>query len=972
MDYGYPPVLLPHAVEAKLGQICRYQSVQPASMRAREMLASIGESSAMNLLNWISTQKIRDFSAFIIYMVKNMNRPPDVLSSTDDVCECAPNLEPSSLMNDFRCNTYGSNEFQFRKALGELEFRKAFLILNYIGKQRIDDVLSIEKIRTWKDLSMQCFEYEVWRTVGERYASQTDRRNLDWDSGKAENYQCHVDPVGNFSFKGPFLESTQTHLRRVLGDDKVLTVKFAEEMVDERRGEFNLSRSKNIFRRIAKDGILVGLRRYHFFVFKDGGKEEKRKNANTTGVKCYFVCMKSDAESDMHTPYILSNKTIQEARSMFMDVHTVPNLAKYMARFSLILSKTIKLEVDLGSVNIERINDKPCLDNHNEIVYDQNGQCLIHTDGTGFISEDLMSKFSKNIFKERYLKQKKTCLNGMELNAKSVLDEEIKYVSGDLHLLIQFRLFYDGCAVKGTVLVNKLLPPNTIQVRPSMVKVERDTDFSRLPSFNSFEMVGTSNRPRGAALSRYLITLLSHGGVPKSCFMFLIQAALDDVQNVRYSKKLALTAAVKYQEISDNLLVARMIFCGLPLEEPYLQHRLSILMKEERKGLKEGKVLLPNSYYLMGTADPTGKLKGNEVCIILDHGQISGKVLVYRHPGLHFGDIHVFTATYIEDLVEIVGNAKFAIFFSTQGPRSAADEIANGDFDGDMYWISTNPELLHYFKAGPPWERSSSEKPPPQRKPIEYSPDELETELFDLFLESRFHPSIAKCAAADSWLVYMDRLLTLGDECAEEKGCLHQKMLKLADLYYEAVDAPKSGKKVEVPKDLKPERYPHFMERTYQYTSTSILGQIYDLVASAQMDVPCEDIELLPCFLEEVEPSGMEKWKGLYAQYRDEMNKALSSTDQKKSNADEVIQNYKKILYGAQEYEERTRPREEIFREACEIYAISYFYAKEKSDIAKCGFAWKVAGCALCELHALKQKKNSITCLSSVLQELLK
>lgn len=62
---------------------------------------------------------------------------------------------------------------------------------------------------------------------------------------------------------------------------------------------------------------------------------------------------------------------------------------------------------------------------------------------------------------------------------------------------------------------------------------------------------------------------------------------------------------------------ARMILSGISLDEPYLQHRLSILMKEEKKSLQAGKLPVTESYYLMGTVDPTGILKSNEVCIIL-------------------------------------------------------------------------------------------------------------------------------------------------------------------------------------------------------------------------------------------------------------------------------------------------------------------------------------------------------------------
>lgn len=76
-----------------------------------------------------------------------------------------------------------------------------------------------------------------------------------------------------------------------------------------------------------------------------------------------------------------------------------------------------------------------------------------------------------------------------------------------------------------------------------------------------------------------------------------------------------------------------------------------------------------------------------------DNRQVSGKVLVYKHPGLHFGDIHKLTATHIDGLQEIVGDSKYDIFFPTSGSRSLADEMANSDFDGDMYWVSWNSQV---------------------------------------------------------------------------------------------------------------------------------------------------------------------------------------------------------------------------------------------------------------------------------------
>lgn len=76
-------------------------------------------------------------------------------------------------------------------------------------------------------------------------------------------------------------------------------------------------------------------------------------------------------------------------------------------------------------------------------------------------------------------------------------------------------------------------------------------------------------------------------------------------------------------------------------------------------------------------------------------GQVTGDVLVYRNPGLHFGDIHVLKATYLESIADFVGNAKYAIFFSAKGLRPMAKEIGDGDLDGDMYWVSKNPKVIN-------------------------------------------------------------------------------------------------------------------------------------------------------------------------------------------------------------------------------------------------------------------------------------
>ncbi|XAR53380.1 RNA-directed RNA polymerase [Bertholletia excelsa] len=986
-------VALPPAVEAMLRKICIEQRQSQPDDDVRRNLAWIGEEESLDILDAISKKKIyKSLSGYIMHMVKNRRRarteqsdnlsPQQWSSSSSSSPAISPRTDGAGSHSPIsKCPVRllfpeGSSTQEYSPLLLELsklEFRKAFLILSYCGREKLENLMSASAVARLKDLPMRDFETTVWDAFGRFCCDETDRvKSLDWDSGKTHLYYCHVYQDGSYTFKGPLLRTTRTHLQRQLGDDNILIVKFAEEgtgntdIISDTR-DYDAALDK-----IAEQGILVGLRHYRFFVFKDGGKEEKKKSPHSSSVKCYFVRMESLAPCDAEEHYILSNKTVQQSRGLFMHVHTVSSLEKYMARLSLILSKTIKLQVDFGSVVVSTIEDICCHDENGCVVLDEDNEPLIHTDGTGYISKDLAMKIPKDFSKAKYINK---LLDQVTCEDMSDEQKGSKVFAQEPPLLMQIRLFHNGRAIKGTLLVNKKLE-NTILVRPSMVKVEKDPGLSEAHTFNSLEIVAISKRPPFKAhLSKYLIALLSYGGVPKEFFLDILMNALEDAQNVYFNKQTAFRVALNHGEMDDDFTVARMLASGIPLNETYLQYRLPVFLKEERKGLRVGKLPINESFYLMGTADPTGTLNPDEVCVILESGQISGKVLVYRNPGLHFGDIHIMNAVYVKKLEEIVGNSKYGIFFSTKGPRSVASEIANGDFDGDTYWVSRNPHLLHYFKASKPWRRIHLTPKASSTKPSELLADELEHKLFQLFKRTRFQHSNNAGVAADSWMALMDRLLILGDDCSDEKEHMKETIHQLVDMYYDALDAPKSGKKVVIPRELRAARFPHYMERQNQYNSTSVLGMIYDMVGSFESeDVSAKDVEVhkLPCFEEEIPRSCYDLWVQRYADYRKEMREALS-LEQKESKEDAAhatIQRYKELLYGAAEFEESPRRKEDIYKEALAIYHIVYDYAITQRRANYCGFAWKVAGSALFRIHAMKQADNPMIFSLPVLREL--
>ncbi|CAM0880241.1 unnamed protein product [Alopecurus aequalis] len=535
------------------------------------------------------------------------------LSGTAGI-EKAPTVEPL-----VTANTLSATASPQMLALGELEFVRVFLIYVYLAGNMIEDVgvLHEDYIRFLNSLPMDQFESEIWNKFGHQFIAESDRRkNLDWDPSKTRVYHCNIEQRGDSTvtiYKGPYIEKTTTRLHKVVGDDNVLVVKFSDISSGHTNASDNLGTYCDAYHHIFEDGIMLGLRRYRFFIYKDGGKAEKikeerkreRNKKYTSSVRCYFV--RTESGWDMGVPYILSNRTIGDARKLFMHIHTVPSVAKYLARFALILSKTITLldAEDLATVNVVIIDDVPCKDENGKIVL-KHGEVLIHTDGTGLISEDLAKRCPASVFKGNFSRA-----HAMQDTLDS---KEDQFDINEHPLLMQVRMFYNGLAVKGTLLVVKTLPRRTIHIRPSMIKVNPDPSLLGGRSLNSLELVSTSNRPKRALTSRFLITLLHYGGVPVDYFMELLGKALKDVEKARHETRDSLEVAFNHAD----MLSARMILSGIrPEDDAYLQHQLTLMTKEERKGIRQGRIPIDQCYNLMGTTDPTGTLKPHEVCVIL-------------------------------------------------------------------------------------------------------------------------------------------------------------------------------------------------------------------------------------------------------------------------------------------------------------------------------------------------------------------
>ncbi|CAN6242515.1 unnamed protein product, partial [Urochloa humidicola] len=117
-------------------------------------------------------------------------------------------------------------------------------------------------------------------------------------------------------------------------------------------------------------------------------------------------------------------------------------------------------------------------------------------------------------------------------------------------------------------------------------------------------------------------------------------------------------------------------------------------------------------------------------------------------------------------------------------------------------------------------------------------------------------------------------------------------------------------------------------------------------------------------------------WENRYQEYLGK-SRGLIGVDDKDEKNDEfekLYQNYKHLLYGAEEFEETSRDLSQVFMEACAIYRIVYEQAILANHISKCRFVWVVAGAALCHLYAkkyaLQRGEKTVLCPLSVVRQL--
>ena len=224
---------------------------------------------------------------------------------------------------------------------------------------------------------------------------------------------------------------------------------------------------------------------------------------------------------------------------------------------------------------------------------------------------------------------------------------------------------------------------------------------------------------------------------------------------------------------------------------------------------------------MMGTVDETGKLDYGQVFVQysgLHHSQkvkvVTGKVVIAKNPCFHAGDLRKFDAVNEPSLSHMVD----CVVFPSRGLRSHADEMSGSDLDGDMYFVCWDETLISPGENRQPMDYTKSERQLLKR-PV------TENDMIDFI--GRYIESDQLGVIANAHLVHAD---------AQDDGIFSEQCIGLAQLHSDAVDFPKTGKCQKIPFELRPQNYPHYMQKEDKpvYTSSHIIARLFDQARSIE------------------------------------------------------------------------------------------------------------------------------------------
>ncbi|UJR07128.1 hypothetical protein I4U23_011416 [Adineta vaga] len=475
----------------------------------------------------------------------------------------------------------------------------------------------------------------------------------------------------------------------------------------------------------------------------------------------------------------MNNVSVETIRNWMGDFRNIHPVAKMAARLGQSFS-TSKKGLELTNQEYRKISD----------VY-VNGVCF--TDGIGIIAPWLIKK----------------------------LYEKLGIGENSYHPCA-FQIRFGG--YKGMVcldVANRISEPDVgLYLRDSMNKFDS--------SNYSIDIIRGSSMPSAGFLNRQIILLLSCLGIDDEVFLSMQDKMLHDLQILKTNPKEASDFLRNMGGSGGNgyhAFLLEYLKRFNQSSDPFVQQILvtlqGFLVKELRT---KARIFVPNTWCLFGVIDETRDLQYGEVFIQIEQKNesgnlvtktLTGPIIVTRNPCFHPGDIRRLIAKDIPALRQL----KNVIVFPINDKQSHPAEMSGGDLDGDTFWISQDERLLFTMDEKPfDYHDQAAE----DAKQIEIDKTAVYgiNDVCYFFVEYIEADNLGVIAVSHMAFADLSPLRARASEC-----------LTLARMHSTAVDFAKNGVKApRITKNLRPPKYPHYMENRYKenYHSNTILGQLYD------------------------------------------------------------------------------------------------------------------------------------------------
>ena len=453
------------------------------------------------------------------------------------------------------------------------------------------------------------------------------------------------------------------------------------------------------------------------------------------------------------------------------DYSKIKIVAKYGARISQTLTTTRKT-IQIKRENIKFIDDVVIRDPiTNKIKY-------TFSDGVGKISYPLAKKIAECI----HLKYTPSAFQGRFLGCKGVWT----------------TMFNDHS--------------ESIYIRPSQNKFTvsiTDVQFFELCDYSRYIQ---------AYLNRQIILLLSALHIQDKIFI----NKLDDYRNSLEDEKFVLSL-VHYEEW--NSMFRNMYLNGVTMKNDRLVKTLvdtnkDILYTDLKN---KARIYIKDSAYVIGIMDEYRVLEYGEAYLHIKRRNfdliLNQYCSVAKCPCLHPGDIRKLKfVSYIPGKEETYKYKVFekytnVIIFPQKGHRPHPNEISGSDLDGDCYFIFYDKDLI----------------PENTVEPMNYNIDPTKIKEKKKITLKHIIKYFAEYINLNNLGLIGDAHLAMSDK--DKNGADGVIPRRIALKFSRAVDAPKTGDRVELSEEETPKNFPHYMEKKNKsYISKKILGQLYDKI----------------------------------------------------------------------------------------------------------------------------------------------